>query len=147
MRRVCHHQKKGDSDRDYTVPNFSLGSQLKESDVPFLQKHFDTHHEWSTFGVIDTTTNSKPKYYNIQSNEDRSSQCPPQDCPEPKFVDCMPTYWRTKLNGILDLSEYGFYPFNRRQSWLLLFNNQSMPVFCIVDKNNTFTEGVRLELN
>ena len=132
----------------------AIGTELKESDVPYHPKPFNTFpKQWLSFGIVPTiTTNSKTQIYFMETDQwnefhrvhKQTDFCPPEHCPEPKFIDCMPDYWRTKLNGILDLSEYRF---NRRERWLLVFNNQSKPVFCIVDKDKKFTEGVRLEFN
>ena len=50
--------------------------------------------------------------------------------------------WRKKLDAVIDLSQDLINPQN---SWLLLFDDNSKPLFCIIAKSESFNKGVRLQ--
>ena len=122
---------------------FESNTLIAFNPIPVYRAVNLSHENTFRIGVIDTKNSSILMFYSFQRDMAlEPKDCSDVDCVLPLFLTDIPDYWRSNLNAILDLTNDTI---NQRQSWLLLFNNKSKPLFCIVDKTQNFTKGVRLD--
>ena len=99
-------------------------------------------------GLIDRQNCFNDKFYSFKKNafteEKVCWNVKGYVCEVPKFMADIQIYWRLRLDAIIELRT----DVNKEDYYcLILFNNNSNPVFCVIDSKLSFTERVRLELN
>ena len=133
-RRICYNGNRLEVNE---TTNYNFDDM-----IPFnIQREYEGHYKKTLgVGLIDRNhLSNNNKFYSIKKDEfTEEMDCWgfKDECQFPKFMADIPNYWRNKLDAIIHLED----------DWLILFNNNSKPVFCMASKSMSFTEAVRIHL-